>query len=377
MSKRQAIIILILLSFTTGVFSDEFSFDDHGFSITLPNAWTVIPADTMEQLYPNMLTGWWVVGQTGVEAQILVSLLRSGPLPIPDEALLKSMASQFATGFSNVEYHFDDDAATIWISGTQKTGSITIQAIMAAKLTSFGILLLVLNTTTSAERVRRAEFVSVVANLKLSPEVVWHDPTTAPLEHRTGRNSIIDELARYTQNKSYEFTTRGHEKSLGVSLRVSVPEGWEMEEGQRPHIVQRFTSKSYDSKLAMCVINIDRVPAIVSILSDEDIAEVMFSDEAVSESLPQGSQIVSAKSTKYDGQPGLFIVYTYSAQRAGFDVKGYTAEHRFIYHKRYVSVSCSYSGTDESFDVPGIEKELQAFQLLSQMIANSIVIDKW
>lgn len=377
MFKRIAVPMLLLLSLAIEVYTEEFSFTKEGFSIQLPDQWEAIPADTMQQLYPNMLAGWWVAGQTGIDAQILVSLLESGPLPVPDDSLIKSMVSQLAKDFLDIDYRFDADTGIIWISGVQKTGSITIRSIMASKLTSSGLLLLVFNTTPSAYRLRREEFLSAVANLKLSPEAVWRAPGAAPHDDRYSQNSIYQDFTRYAENESYQFTTKGHPKSLGVSLKISIPADWEMKEGERPHIIQKFTSKSYDSKVMMCIISINKVPAIVSILNDEDIAEMMFSDEAVSESLPQGSELTFKKITRYDGQPGLFIAYSNSAQRAGFDLRLYVAEHRFIYKKRHISVSCSYSGTNESFKGVEIENEIQAFQLLSQMIANSIVIDKW
>ena len=50
-----------------------------------------------------------------------------------------------------------------------------------------------------------------------------------------------NELSNYNYNLNEYLSIKNHPKAKGVNLKVKVPHGWNIEEGDRPNIVKKFT----------------------------------------------------------------------------------------------------------------------------------------
>ena len=193
------------------------------------------------------------------------------------------------------------------------------------------------------------------------------------------QTSVFEELRSYTKNEFYVYNTKGHYKSLGVGLKLNIPKSWQQQEGNRPYIVQKFSRQISKLKAAVCVIHISKLPSeLLSLGQEKQIAEILFSEEVLSSFILSGGKTVGSQRTEYDGQPGLMLVYVAQGENAGLKLVSYNVSHKIIFKSSHIDVTCSYAGPASSFfTASNVNEELKAFQLLSRLIGNSIVLDKW
>ena len=56
------------------------------------------------------------------------------------------------------------------------------------------------------------------------------------------QKSINDEILSYAKGERYKYNSKGHEKSKGLEIQIEIPNDWIKKEGERPHIIQKFSS---------------------------------------------------------------------------------------------------------------------------------------
>ncbi len=173
------------------------------------------------------------------------------------------------------------------------------------------------------------------------------------------------------------YSTAGHPKAKGIDLAIEYPSEWRKEEGDRPHVVQKFIGDSSDSIAKMYLIVMTELPDEFHSFTTEEIAEEFFSSEqVVAEMLPQTAEILKYTPTQYDGQPGGLTIFTLVQERAGVELKSYMVQHMFVYRKILITIQCALSTTSHN------SSQLVSFshQYLPKFyqIGNSIVLtDKW
>lgn len=84
------------------------------------------------------------------------------------------------------------------------------------------------------------------------------------------------------------FSTQGHQKANGVKLNLKVPMSWKPAEGDRPHIVQKWTSDAgHGPEIIMLQI------APVSVALNDQPKEVLFTEDLAREYFGQAKLKVS------------------------------------------------------------------------------------
>ena len=178
------------------------------------------------------------------------------------------------------------------------------------------------------------------------------------------------------ENKTEKFYTKGHAKAKGINISIEYPSSWKGAEGERPNIVQKFSADASDGITKGCMIAINDMPKILSLLPAEDLSKEAFSEQALQDMIPPEAVFIDGKQTKYDGQIGAWIVYSMNMERAGMAVKMYTLQQMFIYAGKMINVQCSVGGLAQMED--NIYSAFTQYFPLFQQIGNSIIIhDKW
>lgn len=188
--------------------------------------------------------------------------------------------------------------------------------------------------------------------------------------------SQTSELQAFLGGKKTKYSTEGHPKAKGIHISIEYPSHWQRSEGERPNIVQKFTSDASEGLLRMCIIVIKDQPSFMKLFSSEDISDVMFEQETLKEMIPENATFIKGEQTKYDGQPGAWMTYMTRAKRAGVTIEMYILQHMFLYSGKMIVLECSVGGLAGS--AATVKQEFTRYLPLFQLIGNSIVIhDKW
>ena len=188
--------------------------------------------------------------------------------------------------------------------------------------------------------------------------------------------SQTSELQAFLGGQKTKYFTEGHPKAKDINISIEYPSHWQRSEGERPNIVQVFTAGASGGFVPSCIILIKEQPSFLKLFSSEDISEVMFTKETLKEMIPQGATFIKGEQTKYDGQPGAWMVYVTQSERAGIKMEMYNLQHMFLYSGKLITLGCSVGGLAGSGAT--VEQEFTRYLPLFQLLGNSIVIhDKW
>ncbi len=187
--------------------------------------------------------------------------------------------------------------------------------------------------------------------------------------------SQTSDLQAFLDGQKTKYSTEGHPKAKGIKLSIEYPSNWQRSEGERPNIVQTFTSDS-SKNFKQCLILIKDIPSFMELLSTEELSYEMFTQETLKQMVPEGATFVKGEQTKYDGQPGAWMIYVIQSQRAGLTVEIYMLQHMFLYSSKLILLQCGVAGLAGSTSTA--EQEFTRYLPIFQLIGNSIVIyDKW
>lgn len=173
-----------------------------------------------------------------------------------------------------------------------------------------------------------------------------------------------------------QFSTKGHPKAKGLNISVEYPSHWRSEEGERPNVVQKFIGDASDGFGRICIIMIKEQPDIVKLFSTQELSELIFSPETLKDIIPPGAEFLKGETTKYDAQPGAWVIYVMKAERAGFNTETYTLQQMCIYSGKLIILQCGiagFAGNNEQ-----VKKLFSEYLQLFQLMGNSLIIhDKW
>lgn len=184
------------------------------------------------------------------------------------------------------------------------------------------------------------------------------------------------ELTEFSNGKKTKFSTDGHPKSMGLNITVEFPSSWSGEEGERTHIVQKFSGTAQKGTSITSMIIIDKVPAFLKLFSNDILVDVLSADSTLQEMIPAGGKFIEGGATKYDGQPGCWISYRMNMERAGMELTLYAVQHMVFYSGKMIAIQGMVGGLKSNeLQLASI---FQSYIPLFQQIGNSLIIhDKW
>jgi len=184
------------------------------------------------------------------------------------------------------------------------------------------------------------------------------------------------DIYAFKLNQTQKFSTKDHPKAKGINISLEYPINWEAKEGERPNIVKKFSRALENGSSVICLVVIKDLPSQIKILSDEDIAKEMFSEEVIKSMFPGNSKLLEHIHTKYDGQQGALSSFATVGEQSGLQLYSVSLQHIFIYSKKIICIRCTVGGLlKNSREIE--ELYINYFPLFLQ-IGNSIVInDKW
>jgi len=176
-------------------------------------------------------------------------------------------------------------------------------------------------------------------------------------------------MEEFTLGYNRVFRTKNHPKAKDVDFQVRYPISWRPEEGERPNIIQKFTSENGRGLEGFSLMVMD----IPIPLTEQDLDD-FFVEIELRGMTPEGGKFISAKPIVLDKHKGAMIIYEYTGQRVDITITTRNLWFITIYERKMIQIFCSVSA------LPGEESELQErfnrFEPLFKMIANTFIIQE-
>lgn len=169
------------------------------------------------------------------------------------------------------------------------------------------------------------------------------------------------ELSAYNFELGDYISIKDHKKSKGVNLKLKAPIGWEIKEGDRPNIINKF---NYGNNYF--TIMVAEAPAF---LSRKEAKEILLDVNSVKEFMESACssfinpKILDHKYMTVDTYPTLEFKFTGSKERLGIKINLIVKSWMIFYEDKFVTLSAS--GDDNN--------EFKALEYLYLRIINSII----
>lgn len=107
-----------------------------------------------------------------------------------------------------------------------------------------------------------------------------------------------DEMREWTQ----QFSSIGHPKSMGLNIELKAPLSWNQAEGDRPHVLAKWTSQGGTGDMVITLI----VNDLGEVISKADVEATAQADD-FGWLLASGATFVDGAYVEVDRQPGLMV----------------------------------------------------------------------
>ncbi|MFO1389411.1 hypothetical protein [Cellvibrio sp.] len=181
---------------------------------------------------------------------------------------------------------------------------------------------------------------------------------------------------RYTTNPAAEFAdgfrqryeTNGMGKSQGIKLNLQLPRSWAREEGERPHIVQKWVS---ENGTGLEIIHLDIRDAQGYSPTKKELEDFVKSGE-VKESVPNGSTYVASGNFTLENQTGWWVQTSMSLERAGMKTHQEALIYQFFFRGKAVGIMCQAVGPEG--EEAKVYESFNRIKPLCQRVLNSVVL---
>lgn len=181
------------------------------------------------------------------------------------------------------------------------------------------------------------------------------------------------ELESFYKGEWVSFSTKDNPKTGGLNISLKRPKAWILQEGERPHIVQKI---AHPSGFISALLTIRTIVPPNGILPTEKEILSSLSPEEMKKSLPPGYTVIDAESTTVDGRTACVMEYTMIRKAAGVELKLHLVDWTFIYKSTMIHFVGSVGGL-ASQDAQVSQATLEMIPVF-MLMANSIVVqDQW
>lgn len=166
-----------------------------------------------------------------------------------------------------------------------------------------------------------------------------------------------------------KYVCDGTGKGRGIKFSINYPSNWSSLEGNRPHIVRKFSNSDKTISAMIIITELEKTPTQKEI-------EYYYTKQGSMELLPTQATYISNSSTKIEGQPTIINEYTIKTERAENQLKGRMKTYT-IFYKKY-SIQVQFGVMQLLSSNLDIEKIFNENELLFKAMMNSFILtSKW
>ena len=178
----------------------------------------------------------------------------------------------------------------------------------------------------------------------------------------------LDPGREFLAGHRQRFSSKGHTKARGLEIELQLPRSWLAEEGERPHIVQKWTSQNGTGlDMLMLQISDDLEVFMTESVWNEYVALGEFEDM-----VPDGLQKLDSGRFSLEQRTGIWLDLNGRIERAGVEMFTHQRFFMFLARDKFVSVVCgTFRPTDSAAEVAEIFENMEP---LCQAVLNSVVL---
>jgi hypothetical protein len=185
------------------------------------------------------------------------------------------------------------------------------------------------------------------------------------------------------------YRTKGHHKAKGLDLQIEYARSWSLREGNRPNVIQFFSSNNGRGlahalimtrdfiKEAQGELTREEIKALKTLEGSKDLASEVFSESSLRE-MANGMGManvrnITTKRVVLDRWPGAMLEFIGDQQRLDLTITMYNRMYIAIYKNYMIFLQCEVGkSSDETEDA--LKTNISKFSPLFQLMANSLVI---
>jgi hypothetical protein len=188
-----------------------------------------------------------------------------------------------------------------------------------------------------------------------------------------GYNNISaqnNDIISFTSGKTKVFNSKHHTKAQGLSFDIEYLDYWKKEEGNRPHIVQKFNKTIGTARVeyAVLVFKLDKI------YTENEIKNEF---ENLQYSLPKNATYLYQNTDfRIDGEMAAFLDYKIDRKTSiEIELSIYTRDYMIFYNDYYILIQCSVGDIKGKGDLKQLFNSYKPFFTL---VANSFILQtKW
>lgn len=165
------------------------------------------------------------------------------------------------------------------------------------------------------------------------------------------------------------YTTRGHPKAKGLSVKIEVPRSWKPEEASRPNIVQIFVSRDGNGLEMMTLMVKDLGLPSGYQVTDEELDE-FFSEAELKQLVPNRGEFISARQITLDGRTGGLLIYKETRNMIDQSITSQSVHFFTIYEGKLITLQGATPIKNSSHTAARFDRYYPLFKL----VATSLVI---
>jgi hypothetical protein len=188
------------------------------------------------------------------------------------------------------------------------------------------------------------------------------------LEYMLYVNYMANPAGEFSDGFRQRFQTDGTGKAQSIKLKLQLPRSWTAKEGERPHIVQKWTSLN-GAGLEMIHLDIRDGEGYAPTKKE---MEYFVKSGEVKEVIAEGATYVASGNFSLEKQNGYWVQMIAPIERAGIKFYQEAVLYQFFFRGKAIGISCTAGGPDEEK-----EKTSEAFKRirpLCQQVVNSLVL---
>lgn len=182
-------------------------------------------------------------------------------------------------------------------------------------------------------------------------------------------SSAQEEKNNFWKNRC-EIFTDGNGKSLGLKIKMYYPCAWIQEDGERPHIVKKF---SYDLGLGKSLAQTIAIKQMETEPSKRELDE-LFSQAGLKKLVSSNATFISGRKVKIDGLDCGEIIQKINRESPVANVSSYLIYYYIIFKNKIITLAFATGASTEK-DAKNL---FNTYKLLFQDLAtNTIILTKW
>lgn len=172
----------------------------------------------------------------------------------------------------------------------------------------------------------------------------------------------------YPDGFRQRFSTDGSGKARGIKLSLRLPRSWLARDGERPHIVKKWTTEG-GTGLESLMLDIRDAEGY-----DPDRREIdrFLRSGEVKQAVPPGGVHIASGAFTLEGRPGYWIDMKLVQERVGVEVYQRMLMYQVFFRGRAIGIMCQTGGPPST--ATRVDESLKRFRPLCQQVVNSMVL---